>query len=508
MQSIRRKLTLSYAAIALLATAILGAVLLGVLNGKYSSAEREYMAVNAGLIADEIEHSPELPDEARSAQVRIYSFLTQTRVRLLDGGGKTVADSGPPTVQLGDAVSARTMRARRSAVGTQSAPVGTGLVVTSGVLPPMAAPVDPSVEPTAFLSSVVGPVSGFVGFGLGIEGDGVARSSEVARVQYDSGQGAPFTVELSLGPDFGSEIMRATAMAWSIASAVAVLLAALAGGLVSRRISAPVIALTDATRRMADGDLAARATPAGHDEMGVLAHSFNEMAEQVEDTVGTLRRFVGDAAHQLNTPLTALRANLELLGRPDAPPETADRAFGQVQRLERLTRDMLDLSRIEAGGRRREPVDLVAVLRETVDAFASRAEQASIELSLSLPDGAAMVTADRAQLFDAFSNLIDNALKFTSEDGKVAVSLATEGSSFVVSVADTGIGIPETDMPQLFSRFHRGRNVADYGGSGLGLAIVKAIVDAHDGDVEATSSSSGTKMSVRLPRSGERIRLE
>lgn len=504
MHSIRWKLTLSYAAIALLVAAILGAVLLGVLNTKYSSAEREYMEVNARLIADEIGQSRVLSDEARLVQLRIYSFLTQTRIRLLDGSGETVADSGPPMVQLDEAVSARTMRARRSAVGTQPAPVETGSVVTTGVLPPIAATVDPSIEPTAFLSSVVGPVTGFVGFGLGVEGDGVERSSEVARARYSSVNGESFTVELSLGPDYGTEIIRATAVAWSMASAVAVLLAALAGVFVSRRISAPVIDLTETTRRMADGDLAARAAPTGQDEIGVLARSFNEMAEQVEDTVEMLRHFVGDAAHQLNTPLTALRANLELLGRPDAPPETADRAFGQVRRLERLTRDMLDLSRVEAGGGPPPTsVDLVVVLGEAVDAFASRAEQASVELSLSLIGGTAMVTADRAQLFDAFSNLIDNALKFTSAGGAVVVSLATEEDSFVVSVADTGIGIPDADATQLFSRFHRGRNTADYAGSGLGLAIVKAIVDAHDGVVEVASSSSGTRMSIRLRRSGD-----
>jgi signal transduction histidine kinase len=227
------------------------------------------------------------------------------------------------------------------------------------------------------------------------------------------------------------------------------------------------------------------------------------MAMQVEATITTLRRFVSDAAHELHTPLTALRTNLELAAdEPDASARVTfmERAQAQIARLESLTGELLDLSRIESGATQANHVllDLVELTHLTCEPYASRAEQAGIELSLELPAQSVFVDGNEAQLRRVLSNLLDNACKFTPADGAVSVRLRCEGPWAELCVQDTGIGIPADDLPQVFSRFHRASNAATYPGSGLGLAIVKAIVAGHSGQVTVENTSPGTRFCVRL----------
>lgn len=278
---------------------------------------------------------------------------------------------------------------------------------------------------------------------------------------------------------------------------VIVITGLLVGLILSRRISRPVVALTRATRAMAAGDLDVRVSVRRRGEIGALAAAFNKMAAQVEETIVTLRRFVSDAAHEINTPLTALRTNLEM--SPDG--ENVRRALTQVERLETLTAGLLDLSRIEANAQTEGyvPVDLAPLVERVSELYASRAEQAGLTFELALPGEPMVVSGDEAQLQRVLGNLLDNAVKFTPQDGAVSLSLACEGEWAELRVEDTGIGIPEDDLPQLFSRFHRGRNTATYPGSGLGLAIVKAIVEGHGGTVSAQNTAQGALFAVRLP---------
>jgi signal transduction histidine kinase len=225
------------------------------------------------------------------------------------------------------------------------------------------------------------------------------------------------------------------------------------------------------------------------------------MAEQVEETVLTLRRFVADAAHELHTPLTALRTNLELSGGETGSRAYVEQAQAQVARLETLTRDLLDLSRLETGVNQANfvPVSLNILVQETSELYASRAEQAGLTFSLDVPEQLIPVRGNETYLRRALSNLLDNALKFTLEGGSIRVGLRQDGDWSEVWVADTGIGIHPSDMPQLFNRFHRGRNAAAYLGSGLGLAIVKAIVEGHGGQVTVEEQMQGVCFRLRLP---------
>jgi signal transduction histidine kinase len=338
--------------------------------------------------------------------------------------------------------------------------------------------------------------------------NGTLRSSSLVSVPVTGTDGDLWgMLEMSDGLAYGSAIVEKVTSGWLLASAVAVVLAAGVGWFISRSLSAPLIALTEVTSIMAKGDLSARARVNRHDEIGRLAQSFNEMADRVEDTVSVLRRFVGDAAHELHTPLTALNANLELAAQET--DETRRRAFvqrarEQVRRMVTLSSDLLDLSRFESNRMvdERSGVNLSAIVREMGEVYASRAEQKGISFSHELPNADVRVQAHEGQLRRVVANLLDNAIKFTPEDGSVAVGLTTREQQVELWVRDTGIGIPQEDLPLLFNRFHRGRNTAAYAGSGLGLAITRTIVEAHQGAVTVESGTHGTRFAVQLPATG------
>ncbi len=507
--SIRWWLPLSYAAIALLAAAALGGLLLFTLRQHYNEMERRYLEVSAEAIAHSAERlfldRATLPDEVFQSSASIYSFLVKSRVRLLDVEQQVVADSGSVAEQHTDTV----------------------IVNVRG-------PAEP------FSGSEAGPPQGFETFlsirqpepALLPEGEGTPRYPvPVPRrlenqgwvggiVSMDSHTDLSLTVplfdrtgtllgyvELSESPAFGQDILNDVAEKAVLAGAIAVLLAASAGWMVSRRITQPVLALAHVTRRMAEGDLTARTNLQRRDELGLLARTFNTMAERIEETVLTLKRFVADAAHEINTPITALRTNLELAAGGALSAEglaDLERAQAELTRLETLTQSLLTLSRLEAHGveRVRTPVDLSALVRQVYENFASRAEQTGVILSVTLPERAPLVLGDEEQLARVLSNLLDNALKFTPAGGTVRVSVESAADRVQVRVTDTGIGIPAEDLPRLFSRFHRGRNAAAYPGNGLGLVIAKAIVEDHGGQIAVNSSAAGTSVVFHLPQEG------
>jgi signal transduction histidine kinase len=237
----------------------------------------------------------------------------------------------------------------------------------------------------------------------------------------------------------------------------------------------------------------------------MLGRSFNEMAERVEETVGTLRSFVADAAHELHTPLTALLANIELAHNEkhaSARTRYLTRAQEQGQRLEALVQSLLDLSRLEAAESRSAfaPVDLIQLTREAGETFASRAEQSNRSFTMELPDEKISIEGNETQLRQVILNLLENALKFTPAGGWISLHLEQVSDRVTFTVSDSGIGIPPEDLSHLFERFHRGRNASEYPGNGLGLAIVKAIVNAHQGEVAVESEPmQGTSISVSLP---------
>jgi signal transduction histidine kinase len=238
--------------------------------------------------------------------------------------------------------------------------------------------------------------------------------------------------------------------------------------------------------------------------LAALGRSFNEMAARVETTVSALRSFVTDAAHQFHTPLTALRTNLELAAAKSGASQRETfvaSALQQAERLGSLVDSLLDLSRIEAGGSAQveTQVDLGSLARQASELYASQAEQKGVTFTIELPEADLLVQGDREQLLSVLANLLDNAVKFTPSGGTIRLAIKQETPWVVIQVADSGISIPPDDLPDLFRRFHRGRNVSGYPGSGLGLAIVKAIVERHAGQVDVQGVPDGAQFTVRLP---------
>ena len=451
-RSLRWRLALTYAGMALLTAVILGGILLAVLANHYTRAEDSYLNASAKLVVADPPPLTTMQDLTTWAQAA--ALTTQTRVQVYSQDGALVVDSGSPNT-----LDAETLMGRGEGFGHGRGdhdglpnPLGNGL------------------------------------FGTG----GDARSSRT--LTMDMGNGA--YVKLSEGPASGRDALMSAAVAWILAAALAVGLAALAGYLVAARIARPVVALTDASDRMAAGDLGARAPVAGGDEVGRLGESFNGMAERVETTVTSLRRFVADAAHEIGTPLTALQADLELAERKATSEDErrlVDRALAQTGRLASLSDNLLQLSRLEAGetAGERESADLATVARELADGVASRAEQAGVELVLDVAAGPLPVPVEHARLQTILANLLDNAVKFTPEGGAVTLSVRREGDQAVATVADTGVGIPGDEQGEIFGRFHRARNVSAYPGNGLGLAIVKAAVERGGGTVDIRELRGG-----------------
>jgi signal transduction histidine kinase len=535
--SIRWRLPITYAVIALLTVIALGVVLVATLRAYYSEREWEYLNGNAHAIAEGIGTmlGHDAPLEIVQAQLENFSFLSQARIRLLDVDKQLIAESADPRDIL---ISMVYTRAPAPPGGEEFGFIAwesnTGQVAITPGEAANPVPLD-SVSPAATAQEIV-PLMGveenrdyfirrFDGdetppreffyrfavagtpFGLGLNRqrllDGLRSDQQVSISLSGPDDTRLGYIELSEGPAYGTEILKGVLQALVAAGIVAVVVAGGAGWYISRRITAPLVVLTRATAHMAQGQLSTRAEVEGSDEFGLLGRSFNQMATKVESTVLALRRFVADAAHELHTPLTALHANLELAATEDDETQRTafiERAIEQLKRLELLTGGLLDLSRIEArsDSLERAQVDLVTLVRETSELYASRAEQAGLCFYFDLPDEPVIASINESQLKRALGNLLDNAIKFTPAEGVVGVGLTQHNGMVELWVKDSGIGIPAEDLPHIFSRFHRARNTAAYPGSGLGLAIIKAIVEGHCGQISVKSNFQGTCFALQL----------
>jgi two-component system, OmpR family, sensor kinase len=253
-------------------------------------------------------------------------------------------------------------------------------------------------------------------------------------------------------------------------------------------------------------DLSKRiATPRSQDEIGRLARTFNSMLASIEEAYRAQQRFVSDASHELRAPLTAIQANLELLQRhPEMPDvdrsEALNEAEREAERLTRLVADLLALARADAGVPLRiSLVDLDSVVLDVLESTRPLTHGQVLTLEVLEP---VQVRGDEDRLKQLFLILLDNALKYTPQQGTVAVQLRRAQEAAELLVRDTGVGIPQDALPHVFERFYRadpGRG-RDPSGTGLGLAIADWIVCQHHGQIAIASDAGvGTTVTVRLP---------
>jgi two-component system, OmpR family, sensor kinase len=255
-------------------------------------------------------------------------------------------------------------------------------------------------------------------------------------------------------------------------------------------ISRPLRRMAAVASAVDSGDLSHRIDYRGDDEVGVLAESFNHMMDRLEEGFRRQRDFVSDASHELRSPLTVLRGRIEQLigqaGDRDAITADAEELMREVRRMERLTDDMLTLAKAERGGlvqRRRVVIDdFVQDLQRDLPLLGPR--HYTVESSIH-----GDLEADPDRLSQVLRNLVANAVRHTSPEGHIDISIGSENGAAVFAVRDDGTGIEPDQLGRIFDRFHRtdeGRSRSE-GGSGLGLAIARAIVEAHGGSIAAES---------------------
>lgn len=291
-----------------------------------------------------------------------------------------------------------------------------------------------------------------------------------------------------------------------VGTMAAVLLAAAAAAVVTRRVTRPLVALTEATRAFAAGDPHAdRLVRPAPGELGEVGRAFTAMAASLRQQDELRRAVVADVAHELRTPVTILRGQTEQLldGLAEPNPARLVSLHDEVLRLEHLTDDLATLSAADAAGLalHTTDVDLGKLAAGVVDAMSPQLAEA--ELNADVDADATVVRADPSRLTQVVTNLLSNAVKFTPAGGTITVTVTRAADEAVLTVADTGPGIGAEELPHVFERFWRGRTAASRSGTGIGLAVVQSLVTAHHGSVTVSSSpTDGTRFTVRLPMAG------
>jgi signal transduction histidine kinase len=351
---------------------------------------------------------------------------------------------------------------------------------------------------------------------------GLRRDPEVdpvtARVPVELPDGSEVFYDITLTNPYTSRAATLTQIQSALVGAgfLALAVALVMGIAAARSITVPIGRLRRVSRSIAQGHLDERTVPSGVLEVDELGQQFNAMADRLSGTLrmlvadrDRLREFVADVSHELRTPIAALRMYTELQQEDDTDEATRrefrERSLEQIGRLEWLSTNLLDLSRIDAGifpldmreGDLRDPIQ--AVVQATSEVAMSR----GIALDSRVPGEPVVARFDRERMIQLLNNLLGNAVKFTPRGGAVSVELTELDDATVIQVRDTGPGIPEDELPRIFDRFYRGTNTGDAraSGSGLGLAIVRSIVEMHGGEIGVTSAvGRGSEFTIRLPR--------
>lgn len=294
------------------------------------------------------------------------------------------------------------------------------------------------------------------------------------------------------------------------ASLGAVLASVFLGVLLARSLTRPLRELTEATKKVAKGDLEQQVPIRSKDELGELAASFNQMSSDLAQSRDLRRQMTADIAHELRTPLTVVLGHTEALSEGQLPPdaETFEIIYDETKRLNRLVEDLRTLSLSDAGElhlnrHRTSPGDL---LERAAAARKSEAKAKDITLQIEsaveLPD----VNIDPDRMTQVLVNLLDNALRYTPAGGSISISAQLIQEGVAIIVKDTGPGIPPEDLSHLFERFYRGdkSRQREEGGTGLGLAIAKSLVENQGGQIRVESQlGEGATFIIELPAQPE-----
>jgi len=348
----------------------------------------------------------------------------------------------------------------------------------------------------AWRIALVGMAAGLLAVGIVTIGVAVVGSEALAALMMEHGETAATSYAM-FDHSIRDVLLVATLVAIVASVALAVVLA--------RMIARPLAAVGAAARRVAGGDLAARVPRAAPDELASLADSFNQMAAALEESERQRRDIIANTAHELRTPLTNLEGYLEAIldGVIEPDRQTYESLLEETERLVRLAHSLDDLASGDRAGRRPYPVevDLAALLSAAVELArpAFEARRLTIERRWREPLPA---RADPDQVSQVLSNLLQNAARYASPGSRVTLAAEQREDTVLVSLANSGEGIPAADLPHVFERFYRVEKSRDraLGGAGIGLAIVKQLVEGWGGRVGAESVPGQTRFWFSLPQ--------
>jgi signal transduction histidine kinase len=272
-----------------------------------------------------------------------------------------------------------------------------------------------------------------------------------------------------------------------------------------RRILQPLSQMAAITREVAAGNFSARVEVTSRDEVGQLGIAFNRMADSLAQVEQLRKTMVADVAHELRTPLTNLRGYLEALNDKVLPPspETFAMLQQEIMRLVSLVENLQQLARADAARAflKREKLSLADVAEQILTLYQPHFQEKKISVEKSIAPDVEFVMADRDKLLQAVRNLVENAWKYTPQNGRVALAIQPDKDAVKLVISNTGPGIMAHDLKFIFERFFRAdrSRSRDAGGAGIGLAIVKELIEAHGGHVGAESQGGETRVWFSLP---------
>jgi heavy metal sensor kinase len=332
----------------------------------------------------------------------------------------------------------------------------------------------------------------------------------IASVPYRTAQGRQFLVEVGASLQPVKDVLRRLVFFLVVGLAAMIVVATGGGYFLIRRALAPVDQISSSAEHITLHNLKERLPIAQTgDELERLSVSLNHMIARLDDAFQQNRRFTADASHEMRTPLTIMRGELESIvegeGSPADVRAAAASILEEVQRLARIVEGLFAISRLDAGEAQAQwhQFDLASLATGTAEQMCLLAEDKGIPITSNAPKKV-IVNGDRARMKQVVVNLLDNAIKYTPDGGAIRLSVVACDDKAVLEVEDSGIGIPAEAQPHIFERFFRvdAARSRDMGGAGLGLSIVKSICTAHGGRVNFQSTEGkGSRFKVELPLS-------